>query len=59
VHRERFPALATAVDERDQRIRELMARPAIASRLADGTLAVKLVNIDTFSEKILPATNSP
>jgi carbonic anhydrase len=57
--RERFPALAAAVDERDERMKELLARPAIASRLAAGTLAVKLANIDTVTEKILPIAETP
>ncbi len=52
--RQRYPALAKAVDERDQRIREFLARPPIASNIAAGKLAVKLVNIDTMSERLLP-----
>lgn len=52
--RKRFPALAQAVDERTQKINEFMARPAIASRIGAGKLAVKQINIDTMTEKILP-----
>lgn len=52
--RHRYPALARAVDEREQRIKELLARPAIASKITAGTLEVKLVNIDTMTEEILP-----
>lgn len=52
--RQRYPALAQAVDERDQRIREFLARPAIASGIAAGKLAVKLINIDTMTERMLP-----
>jgi hypothetical protein len=52
--RKHYPALAKAVDERDQRIREFLARPAIASNIAAGKLAVKLMNIDTMTEKMLP-----
>lgn len=52
--RERFPALAAAVDERDERIREFLERPLIASKIAEGKLAVKLVNIDTMNERMLP-----
>jgi hypothetical protein len=52
--RKHYPALAKAVDERDQRIREFLARPAIASNIAAGKLAVKLMNIDTMTEKLLP-----
>jgi len=52
--RQRLPALTHAVDERDTRIRELLERPAIKSRIAEGTLLVKLVNIDTMTEQMLP-----
>ncbi len=52
--RQRFPALAKAVDEREQRTKEFLARPAIASKIAAGKLAVKLINIDTMTEKMLP-----
>ena len=57
--RQRLPRLTEAVDERDQRIRELLARPAIASRIADGRLLVKLVNIDTMTDGMLPAGAVP
>jgi hypothetical protein len=52
--RKRYPALAKAVDEREQRIREFLARPAIATNIASGKLSVKLMNIDTMTEKLLP-----
>jgi hypothetical protein len=52
--RKQYPALAQAVDERDERIREFLARPAIASRIESGELAVKLVHIDTMTDEILP-----
>ena len=52
--RQRYPAIAQGVDEREARVRELLARPAIASRIAAGKLAVKLINIDTMTEKMLP-----
>lgn len=52
--RRRFPALARGVDERPDRIRELLARPAIASRIQAGKLAVKLVDIDTMTERMIP-----
>ncbi len=45
--RGRYPALATAVDERESRVAEFLARPAIASAIAKGTLAVKRAAIDT------------
>ena len=52
--RARFPYLTKAIDERDLRLRELLARPAIASRIAGGQLAVKLINIDSMTEEMLP-----
>jgi carbonic anhydrase len=57
--RERYPALSHAVDEREARFRELLARPAIASRIAEGKLLVKLINIDTMTEKMLPHPKAP
>jgi hypothetical protein len=57
--RRRLPHLTRAVDERDQRVRELLARPAIASRIANGTLLVKLVNIDTMTDEMLPEGAAP
>jgi carbonic anhydrase len=48
--RTRFPALARAVDERDERFAEFLARPAIAGRVAEGKLMVKRVEIDTLTE---------
>jgi Carbonic anhydrase len=56
--RQRLPALTRAVDERDQRIRELLERPLFKSRIADGTLLVKLVDIDTMTEQMLPSSAS-
>lgn len=52
--RKQFPSLVQAVDEREMRTRELLARPLIASRIAEGKLAVKQINIDTLTEEILP-----
>ena len=52
--RSRYPALSQAVHERGIRIRELLARPAIASRIRDGSLAVKLMDIDTATERLVP-----
>jgi hypothetical protein len=49
-----YPALAQAVDERDTRVAEFLARPAIASGIAEGKLAVKLMNIDSLTEKLRP-----
>jgi carbonic anhydrase len=57
--RQRFPALTQAVEERDQRIREFLARPTIAARLLEGALAVKVVNIDTLTEQIARSSGAP
>lgn len=57
--RARYPALANAVDERPQRFAELLARPAIASRIAAGTLAVKILDIDTHTERLLETAGVP
>jgi len=50
--RRKLPELAAAVDERGRREEELLARPAIARRIADGTLLVKRVTIDTATARI-------
>lgn len=55
--RARYPALAAGVDERDQRRAEFLARPTIASRIADGTLRVERARIDTASGRLIPETS--
>lgn len=50
--RRRYPALAAAVDQRAARVRELLARPAIAAKLAKQQLVVKQVQIDTTDDEI-------
>jgi hypothetical protein len=50
VTREKYPALTAALDERDQRLKEFLARPAIAARIAKGQLLVKHVLIETTTE---------
>jgi hypothetical protein len=52
--RGKYPALTAAVLERGVRIRELLARPKIASRIREGSLAVKLMDIDTNTERLMP-----
>lgn len=49
-----YPAIAAGVDERDKRTKELLARPAIAEKIASGKLLVKSINIDTMTERMLP-----
>lgn len=53
--RKHFPFLTAAIDERDQRLREFLRLPEIASRIAAGKLLVKVINIDTMTEEMLPA----
>jgi hypothetical protein len=48
-----YPNLAAAVDEREQRVRELLARPAIAAKIASGELLVRRMHIDTATEELL------
>lgn len=61
--RKAYPALTAAVDERDARVAEFLARPLIAERIAKGELLVKTLLIDTRSDHlILPgphAANRP
>lgn len=52
--RRRFPALTRAVDERERRIHELMQRPALKSRIEAGTLAIKVMDVDTRTERLQP-----
>jgi carbonic anhydrase len=54
VAREHFPFLTTAIDERDKRVREFLERPHIAARIAEGKLLVKVINIDTMTEEMVP-----
>lgn len=51
--RAKYPTLVAAVDERDQRIAEFLARPAIASRIKEGKLMVKQLDIDTSTEHLV------
>lgn len=51
--RKAFPALTKAVDERDQRVAEFLARPAIAERIARGQLLVKRLIIDTSTDHLV------
>lgn len=51
--RAQYPALTTAVDERQQRLTEFLARPAVASRIASGELLVKQMLIETPTEQLV------
>lgn len=57
--RKAYPALTAAVDERDQRVAEFLARPVIADRIAKGELLVKNVVIDTHSDHLVTAAPGP
>ena len=46
--------LAAAVDEREARIHQFLARPLIAERVANGELLVKEMVIDTGSDHLSP-----
>jgi hypothetical protein len=50
--RARYPSLARAVDERESRVAEFLARPGIAEAVSKGTLAVKRVAVDTLHDEI-------
>lgn len=51
--RPRFPALGRAVDERDSGVAKFLARPAIATAIAAGELAVKRVAIETLNDRLV------
>jgi carbonic anhydrase len=57
--RKAYPALTAAVDERDKRVVEFLARPVIADRIAKGELLVKNVVIDTHSDHLVSAAPGP
>lgn len=50
--RARYPHLSQAVSERERRRQELLARPAIARRIASGELVVRQVHIDTATARM-------
>lgn len=52
--RERYPTLSRAVVDRGLRMRELLARPALAARIGKGELLVKHIDIDTMTEARRP-----
>lgn len=55
-----YPALMRSLSERDARLREFLARPAIARRIADGQLLVKTLLIDTATDRLteVPASGA-
>lgn len=57
--RAKYPALTHAVDQRDEKVKAFLARPAIAERVASGALLVKEVLIKTESEHLVALDGSP
>ncbi len=53
--RAQYPALVASLDQRDARVAEFLARPAIAGRIAQGKLLVKQYVIDTHTEHLREA----
>ena len=52
--RPKFPELARAVDEREMRFAEFVARPMIRERIAKSELLVKRMDLDTRTERVTP-----
>jgi carbonic anhydrase len=50
-----YPHLTQAIAERKLRLEEFMSRPVISERLRSGALLVKVMQIDTATERISPA----
>ena len=57
--RAKYPAMVAAVDERDARIAEFLARPVISERIKAGTLLVKQLDIDTATEHVAEHALAP
>jgi hypothetical protein len=52
--RKKFPRLSEAVDEREARLNEFLARPLIRERVVNNTLMVKWMDLDTSTEEVIP-----
>lgn len=50
----RYPQLARAIDEREARFEEFLARPNIREKSANGHLLVKWMDLDTATERVMP-----
>jgi len=57
--RKAYPVLTSAVDERDARVAEFLARPVIAEHIARGELLVKNLLIDTRSDHLITKLPPP
>lgn len=53
VQRARFPSLVASLDQRQAHVRDFLARPAIAQKLAAGQLLVKQYVIETDTEHLV------
>ena len=53
VARKKFPALISLMDERERRVEEFMARPAIRDAIAAGELQIKHARIDTSTDRLV------
>lgn len=49
-----YPALVKAVEERDLKVKEFLARPAVAAKIASGQLLVKEMLVDTATTHLEP-----
>lgn len=47
-----FPSLSAAVDEREARVQQFLARPAISQAVSQGKLLVKRLVVDTATERV-------
>lgn len=56
--RARYPNLVTAIEEREMRFNEFMNRPVISSRIKEGKLLVKWMDLDTNDEHVSPHTTN-
>ena len=49
-----FPALSRGVNEREAMFEKLLNRPVIAERIANGTLLVERLKVDTETQSLIP-----
>lgn len=49
-----YPELSKAIDEREARFREFLARPHIRQKIDSGHLLVKWMDLDTQTERVMP-----
>jgi hypothetical protein len=50
----KYPQLTRAIEEREARFEEFLARPTIREKSASGHLLVKWMDLDTATERVLP-----